>query len=198
MANRKEIHFKETTGEIGNLAVKWSYMEFVIERLIWVLAGFTTYEECDIFLQNVDVRQKAQIAKSLAVLRPIDEKWKEKTLLALDKAANEFRNARNETIHSRWFLSKEGTRRQRIKIRISKPKSFGPREISTLEEARPNLKVMRRVIKSIEKLSHDLELLHSYAGVWRGNQEGSQAISYAQFLRLVRSESRRRQKRKKP
>lgn len=198
MANRKEIHFKEITSEIGNLAVKWSYLEFVVERLIWVLAGFATYEECDIFVHNLDVRQKAQIAKSLAVLRTIDEKWKEKTIKALDTASNEFRNARNETLHSRWFLSKKGTRRQRVKIRISKPQSFAPREISTLEEARPNLGEMRRVSKSIATLAHELELLHSYAGVWKGNQEGSQAISYAQFLRLVRSESRRRQKQKKP
>ncbi|MDP1700835.1 MAG: hypothetical protein Q8L53_07755 [Aestuariivirga sp.] len=197
MANRKEVHFKETTSEIGNLAVKWSYLEFVIERLIWVLAGFATYEECDIFLHNLDVRQKAQIAKSLAVLRPIDEKWKGKTITALDTASNEFRNARNETIHSRWFLSDKGTRRQRIKIRISKPQSYAPREITTLEEARPNLGAMKRISKSIEKLSRELELLHSYAGVWKGNQEGSQAISYAQFVRLVRSESRRRQKPKK-
>jgi hypothetical protein len=193
MAKYDVARFEQITTEIGRLVISWTYLEFVLERLIWVLSDLKTYDECDAFLAHTDVREKVQIAKSFAVLRPIDERWKDKVIASLDKASNEYRNARNEMVHAQWFHSpNRGILRRRLKVRISKPQSFLPRQITTTEEIRPNIAAMKKLSRSITILSWDLELLHSYAGVWKINAEGSQAVSYAQFLRLVRSESRQR------
>lgn len=198
MATRKAVHFSEVTAEIGKLTVNWSFLEFVIDRLISVLSGMATFEECDIFLSSLDVRQKVQIAKSLVVLRPIDEKWKEKVISILDKVTNELRNTRNEVIHSRWFLTKTGSQQQRVKIRISRPQARMPLEISTLEKSRPNLRKMRNTTRAIIDFANELSFLWSYAGVWQANAEGSPSISYRQYLLKVRSESHRREKQKAP
>jgi hypothetical protein len=115
-----KVHFEKLIMGVGLIAMEWSYIEYVLDRIIESLSGIEDEAISATFAAGSDLRNKINTTKALATIRKQDKEWMKQLNTILDKLGNEYRIKRNSFVHSLWHGKREGMTIRMKRVRFLK------------------------------------------------------------------------------
>jgi hypothetical protein len=183
--------------EIGFITIYWAWLEDAIDELIDELVPLDGGHIAQAITGNVDLRQKVQMVKALAFINKIKaDDWYDSVIETLNTIDNNLRLRRNTLTHSAWYTPKGRLTRHKKGVKISKPQSFQPPQLQTIEKVPFKISDARALKKEILQALRRVVFQSAYA--MGAVEYASQRISYAQFLRAVAPSAYQIRKQAKP
>ena len=120
---------------IGHVCILWAWIENAIELFLSDLAFGRDKKAGKVVLANLDMREKGQILKMVALAKKPTDRWYQGVQTVVDAIDNDLRPKRNRFAHDLWWLSGESVQKRWKRAKVKKPQAHHKYILSMHEDA---------------------------------------------------------------